>query len=80
MTTDITDFCPSAFCIAILEKNIDGTWYFSGSVLELPDVEVFENSYEQAYTELINVITSLKLYADEQHRSFPKPQSWLKVN
>lgn len=75
MKKEATNFDPSAFGIMIRRKNVEGHWYFSGSVAELPDVEVFEDSNEAAYEEVLNVITSLKLVADEQHRPFPKPQS-----
>jgi hypothetical protein len=75
MKTDATNFDRSAFGVTIRKKNIGGNWYFSGSVAELPDVEVFEDSYEVAYEEILNVIISLKLVANEQHRPFPKPQS-----
>ena len=75
MKTDTTNFDRSAFGITIRKKNIEGHWYFSGSVAELPDVEVFEDSYEVAYEETLNVVISLKLVANEQHRPFPKPQS-----
>ncbi len=73
MRKHATDFDPSAFGIMIRKKNVEGHWYVSGSVAELPDVEVFEDSYEAAYAEVLNVITSLKLEADKQHRPFPKP-------
>jgi hypothetical protein len=73
MKKEATNFDPSAFGIMIRRKNVEGHWYFSGSVAELPDVEVFEDSYEVAYEETLNVITSLKLVANEQHRPFPKP-------
>lgn len=75
MTTDASSFDPSAFGITIRKKNIDGRWFFCGSVAELPDVEVFEESFDTAYEEVVNVVTSLKLLADEQKRSFPVPQS-----
>ena len=75
MKKEATNFDPSAFGIMIRRKNVEGHWYFSGSVAELPDVEVFEDSYEVAYEEVLNVIESLKLVADEQHRPFPRPQS-----
>jgi hypothetical protein len=75
LNTDATNFDPSAFGITIRKRNVEGHWYFSGSVAELPDVEVLEDSYEVAYEEVINVISSLKLVADEQHRTFPQPQS-----
>jgi predicted HicB family RNase H-like nuclease len=75
MKKEAANFDPSAFGIMIRRKNVEGHWYFSGSVAELPDVEVFEDSNEAAYEEVINVIRSLKVTADEQHRLFPKPQS-----
>jgi hypothetical protein len=61
LKTDATNFDPSAFGITIRKRNVEGHWYFSGSVAELPDVEVLEDSYEAAYEEVVNVITSLNL-------------------
>ncbi len=74
MSNDTTDFDPSAFGITIRKKNVEGHWYFSGTVTELPDVEVFEDSYEQAYQEVLNIILDLKQTADEKNRPFPTPQ------
>jgi len=75
MATDKTRFDPGAFGITIRKKDIEGHGYFCGSVAELPDIEVFEETFQAAYEEILNIITSLKLLADEKKRTFPVPQS-----
>lgn len=75
MATDETQFDPGAFGITIRKKDIEGHGYFCGSVAELPDIEVFEETFDAAYEEILNIITSLKLLADEKKRTFPVPQS-----
>lgn len=73
-TTSSIDFDPNAFGITIRKKCVEDHWFFCGTVAELPDVEVFEDSPDVAYEEVLNVIRSLKLAADEQRRTFPEPQ------
>jgi hypothetical protein len=55
-------FDPSAYRIAVQRQNIDGDMYHVGTVLELPDVIVYEESYDAAYSALIAIITDLKVY------------------
>lgn len=66
-------FDPTEFGITIRKKNVGGNWYFSGTVAELPDVEVFEDSYSDAYDQILEVIAALKETADESNHSFPNP-------
>lgn len=66
-------FDPTEFGISIRRKIVDGTPYFVGSVAELSDIEVFEDSYQEAYDEVINVVVALYEKAMERGREFPKP-------
>ena len=56
-----TDFNPSEYGITISKRNVDGHRYFTGTVSELPDVEVFEDTLDDAYKEIFGIIGSLKL-------------------
>lgn len=67
-------FDPSAYRIAVQRQNIDGDMYYVGTVLELPDVVVYEESYDSAYSALIVIITDLKAAADDHGRKFPEPR------
>jgi predicted HicB family RNase H-like nuclease len=68
-------FDPTEYGITIRKKSIDGQMHFVGTVNELPDIEVFEETYQDAYVELINVVTDLKAIADKRDRKFPPPAS-----
>ena len=69
-----TDFNPSEYGITISKRNVDGHRYFTGNVSELPDVEVFEDTLDDAYKEILGIIGSLKLMSMGKQRSFPTPQ------
>ena len=69
-----TDFNPSEYGITISKRNVDGHRYFTGTVSELPDVEVFEDTLDDAYKEIFGIIGSLKLMSMGKQRSFPTPQ------
>jgi predicted HicB family RNase H-like nuclease len=69
----MTDFDPSAYGITIRRKAVEDHMYFVGTVAELPDVEVFEDSFQDAYDEIMSILVGLKGVADERGRSFPRP-------
>lgn len=69
----MNDFDPSSYGITIRRQAVEGHIYFVGTVLELPDAEVYEDSQEDAYREILNVISSLKAMSDEQSKHFPVP-------
>jgi HicB family len=69
----MTIFDPNAYRITIQRKAIDKTLYFVGTVGELPDVEVYEDSYQEAYSALTTIISDLKATADAHGRLFPLP-------
>jgi len=68
MTIDATKYT-----VSIQKRDVDGETMFSARVKELPDVEVFEATSEQAYSVALQIITSLASLADEDGRKFPAP-------
>ena len=74
MKKNQTDFNPSEYGITISKRNVDGHRYFTSTVSELPDVEVFEDTHDDAYKEILGIIISLKLMSMGKQRSFPNPQ------
>ena len=69
-----TDFNPIEYGITISKRNVNGHRYFAGTVSELPDVEVFEDTHAEAYKEILGIISSLKLMSMGKQRLFPNPQ------
>lgn len=67
-------FDPKAYSITVQREVVDGDLYSVGTVIELPDVVVYEDDYNSAYTALLAVITDLKSAADEDGRVFPEPR------
>jgi predicted HicB family RNase H-like nuclease len=66
-------FDPHAYTIVIRKVVANGAAVFHGRVIELPDLEAFEPSYEEAYRFLIDTIQTSKSAFDEQGRPFPDP-------
>jgi predicted HicB family RNase H-like nuclease len=71
--TYINPFDPATYSITIRKQSIDGKLYFVGTATEFPDVVVFEDTQEDAYREVIQVIESLKILSDENNNNFPSP-------
>lgn len=67
-------FDPSAYRITVQRENVDGESYHVGTVMELPDVVVYEDSHNKAYSALLKVIADLKSAADDDGRTFPEPR------
>ncbi|MFZ6801914.1 toxin-antitoxin system HicB family antitoxin [Undibacterium sp. Di24W] len=68
-------FNPSEYSVLIQYRKIDGHFFYVGTVKELPDVEVYEESYVDAYSEALATITNLYEMAQELSRPFPLPAS-----
>jgi len=68
-----TSFDPHAYTILIRRVVLDGEPVFHGRVIELPDLEAFESTYEEAYGFLIEGIRNAKAAFIEQGRPFPHP-------
>lgn len=67
------DFDPSAYTIIVRRVTMNGAAVFHGKVVELPDLEAFEPTYENAYNFLVDAIQTAKAAFDEQGRHFPAP-------
>jgi predicted HicB family RNase H-like nuclease len=67
------EFKASAYKITVQEREIEGQIFHVGTVAELPDVAVYEDSFQEAYVAITHVITDLKEMADEAGRTFPLP-------
>lgn len=66
-------FDPDAYTITIRKENVDGELMYVGRVAELPNIDAFEDSFEEARKILLDAITTLKEIADEEGRPFPEP-------
>lgn len=66
-------FDPESYSITIRKEIEDGEMLYVGRVAELPNISVFEETFEAAHTLLIDAIQTLKKIADEQQVSFPAP-------
>lgn len=64
---------PAKYTIALQQREVDGEVMFAARVKELPDVEVFEPTVEEAYAATLEVIKSLANLAVEDNREFPGP-------
>lgn len=66
-------FNPSAYRITIVNKDVDGHRYFVGTVAEFPHVEVFEDTWADAYTAVAGIIEDLFDQAVAAGDGFPAP-------
>jgi hypothetical protein len=66
---------PKRYSICIRLETEDGTDSYVGTVAELPDVLVCEDSYEEAYSAVLGVVSDLQDIAAESGRPFPVPVS-----
>lgn len=69
----MNDFNPHDYGILIRRQLIEGNWFYVGSVIEFPDVEVFEESHAIAYESLVQILTTLKAAADRNGKFIPSP-------
>jgi hypothetical protein len=69
------NFDPSAYSLVVQKARIDDHEYFVGRALEFPDVEVYEESQEEAYKALTDIISTLKIAADRNGKQLPLPIS-----
>lgn len=70
----MSEFNPAFYTIKVRLQQLDGELLYVGSVSELADVEVYSDSYDEAYQSLLNVITDLKEAADASGKPFPQPK------
>jgi predicted HicB family RNase H-like nuclease len=66
-------FDPTRYMVAVRRVTEESEVYFRATVRELPDVEVFASSPDEAFNEALDVIQGLKDLADEHRKAFPEP-------
>lgn len=69
------NFDASAYNICVVRREIDGHYYFVGTVREFPHIKVYEDSWAQAYQALLGIIEDLFVEANELNEAFPAPSS-----
>lgn len=69
------NFDPEAYTLTVQRRLEDGELYYVGTVAELPDIAVYEESFQAAHESLVAVVTTAKELADEMGHSFPEPRT-----
>lgn len=64
---------PTRYSIMVRKEHMDGEDLFVGRVSEFPDVEVFEDTYGDAYDALLEVINNLKEGYTQISKEMPEP-------
>src|SRR5450755_3734221 len=65
---------PHAYGICVRLIREDGEDAYSATVKELPDVEVFDHTFSDAYQAAVEVIEGLAKSAGERKEPFPRPE------
>lgn len=68
----MADFDPSAYTITIKRVMTDGELLFRATVAELPDVDAYSETYEEAYNLVIDAVRSLHEIHAQEGRPFPE--------
>ena len=68
------NFNPAEYQITIQYKNFDGEMFYEASVKELPTLFDYGDSYEEAYSLIVDSIQSAKDAFEEDNLDFPLPQ------
>jgi len=66
-------FDPEAYTITIRKETIDDEIYFVGRVAEFPNISVFEETFNESHSLVLDAIISLHSIAMEQGVTFPSP-------
>jgi predicted HicB family RNase H-like nuclease len=66
-------FDPHAYAITVRKDEVDGEQLFRATIAELPDVEEYAPTYQEAYEFAIDAIETLQAMYEEEGRSFPTP-------
>lgn len=64
---------PTRYSIMVRKERIHGEELFVGRVSEFPDVEVFEDTFDDAYGALLEVINNLKEGYAQIGKAMPEP-------
>ncbi len=67
------NFDPESYTITIRKEECYGEILYVGRVAEFPNINAFEETYEEAHALILDAIQTLKKIADEAHADFPLP-------
>ena len=68
-------FDPNSYTISIRRETVDGDLLYVGHVAEFPNLQAFEDTFEEARSILIDAIQTLYLVAEESGQSMPSPRT-----
>lgn len=66
---------PCTYSVSVSKILVEAEWLFRATVAELPDVAIFEETYEAAYLQVIEVIEALYESSIEEGGQFPEARS-----
>ncbi|MGI4859132.1 MAG: toxin-antitoxin system HicB family antitoxin [Janthinobacterium lividum] len=69
----IERFTADMYSITIRREQVEGEMFFVGRVREFPDVEVFEESHDMAYSETVSTLTDLIAQLQDEGMQVPQP-------
>ncbi|MDJ0823665.1 MAG: toxin-antitoxin system HicB family antitoxin, partial [Paracoccaceae bacterium] len=69
----MTEFDATRYSISVRKEDTEDGELFVARVAELPDIEIFEESADEAYSEALEVICAAKASFDEDGEQFPEP-------
>lgn len=67
-------FDPNSYTITIRRETVDGDPMYVGYVAEFPNIQAFEDTFEEARSILIDAIQTLYQVAEENGQSMPSPR------
>lgn len=68
-------FDPTEYKIGVQRRIVDDLSCFVGNVSEFPDVEVYEDSYAEAYESIVGIIADLHELATANGQALPPPMA-----
>ena len=69
----MNEFDPTTYRITVVNKEVEGQWFFVGTVAEFPHVKVYEESWKDAYEAIIGMLSDFHDQAIESGEQFPAP-------
>ena len=65
---------PHRYDISVRRRDVEGEVLFEASVVELPDVSAYAETYQEAYDLVIASIRDLSTHAEKTGSPFPQPR------
>lgn len=65
---------PHRYDISVRRRDVEGEVLFEASVVELPDVSAYADTYQEAYDLVIASIRDLSAHAEKTGSPFPQPR------